>query len=172
MADLLPVAHRLVSAQPDKRWPCCTFVFHVLKAAYGLDHRESGEWYRRVNIYDPEEPWSTIDAIVESPGGTVVDRPRVGHWHVCQTWYTLGPDGLPRRYPKTGKAIDEGHTWMWFASSSAEGMRLESSVGKGPRLNGKLLRLWERDERPVQPWNPPSGTTRIVVIDRESTCPM
>lgn len=136
------------------RWDCCSFVAQVLIDAFGLDHTQGDDWGRAVNIRDAGQPWSGMEAVIQSPGGRLVDRPIPGRWHVCQRW--TGHPALGGR----------GHTFFWRALTREEGHLLDSSAGRGPRYGGARL-----DGDPSRQRWAPTGETRVVVIDPEAVCP-
>ena len=116
----------LRAAHPGYRWPCCTLVARLVDRAYGLRMTPGGTWWAAVNVWARHRPWSGIHALAEQPGGTLVDAPIPGRWHVAQGWTHLDMLGH----------VDDrsrGHTWLWWALTPTHGLALESSTERGIR---------------------------------------
>ena len=97
----------------DENLPCCT-----LCAMWCLDveqdvcessvSRYAGhdlDWWKSANVYDPEKPWSALEAIQSKLGGTIEyeaiagdQAPALtpGAWHIVQRWrrLDLGDPGM------------------------------------------------------------------------------
>ena len=144
------IAHR-------ENLPCCTLcamwaldVAHDVYentvtryAAHDLD------WWKAANVYDPEKPWSALEAAQNKLGGVIgyvamVDdvAPSLtpGAWHIVQRWrrLDLGDPGMEDDQVKNGSY---GHTYLAYADKELLGVTIiQSSVAKGYRINKGI---WE-----------------------------
>ena len=139
------IAHR-------ENLPCCT-----LCAMWALDveqdvcessvSRYAGtdlDWWKAANVYDPEKPWSALEAIQNKLGGVVVYEAIVdahapsltpGAWHIVQRWrrLDLGDPGMEDDQVKNGSY---GHTYLAYAEKEGNGVTIiQSSIAKGYRVN-------------------------------------
>lgn len=71
-----------------------------------LTRQEQKDWM----IVDPARPWSTMDAVVSSGMGYVVDEPIPGRHHVIQTWRSVDPlnRGHSKIYYEAPAMLTEG----------------------------------------------------------------
>lgn len=160
--DLLAHAEHLIAAHPDRAergagWPCCEWVARLLLAAGSLEgipqYRPGGPWWRRANIWEALDPFSSTAAVGELltdlTGGTelalTVLRPQPdqrtallevlgqdpGTWWAVQGWRRLLPDGTAD--PSDAGA---GHTFLVQALEGGQGRVLESSEREGVRFAG------------------------------------
>jgi hypothetical protein len=136
----------------DENLPCCT-----LCAMWCLDisqdvcessvTRYAGhdlDWWKAANVYDPEKPWSALEAIQSRLGGTIEYEAMVddqapsltpGVWHVIQRWrrLDLGDPGMDDDEVKNGSY---GHTYLAYADKEGNGVTIvQSSIAKGYRVN-------------------------------------
>ena len=139
------IAHR-------ENLPCCTLV-----AMWTLDVVEDvcessvkryaafeSDWWKAANVYDPEEPWSALEASQSMFGGVIEYEEEVddqappltpGRWHIVQRWrrLDLGDDGMEDDRVEQGAS---GHTYLAYADKEGKGVTIiQSSVAKGYRVN-------------------------------------
>jgi len=139
------IAHR-------ENLPCCTLV-----AMWTLDVVEDvcessvkryaafeSDWWKAANVYDPEEPWSALEASQSMFGGVIEYEEEVddqappltpGRWHIVQRWrrLDLGDDGMEDDRVEQGAS---GHTYLAYADKEGKGVTIiQSSIAKGYRVN-------------------------------------
>jgi len=144
------IAHR-------ENLPCCTLV-----AMWTLDVVEDvcessvkryaafeSDWWKAANVYDPEEPWSALEASQSMFGGVIAYEEEVddqappltpGRWHIVQRWrrLDLGDDGMEDDRVEQGAS---GHTYLAYADKEGKGVTIiQSSIAKGYRVNKGI---WE-----------------------------
>jgi len=144
------IAHR-------ENLPCCTLV-----AMWTLDVVEDvcessvkryaafeSDWWKAANVYDPEEPWSALEASQSMLGGVIAYEEEVddqapsltpGRWHIVQRWrrLDLGDDGMEDDRVEQGAS---GHTYLAYADKEGKGVTIiQSSIAKGYRVNKGI---WE-----------------------------
>jgi len=142
----------LTKIAQDQNLPCCT-----LCAMWCLDveqdvcessvSRYAGhdlDWWKSANVYDPEKPWSALEAIQSKLGGTIEYEAMVGDqapsltpgaWHIVQRWrrLDLGDPGMEDDEVKKGSY---GHTYLAYAEEEGNGVTIiQSSIAKGYRVN-------------------------------------
>ena len=139
------IAHR-------ENLPCCT-----LCAMWCLDveqdvcessvSRYAGhdlDWWKVANVYDPQKPWSALEAIQSKLGGIIQYEAMVGDqapaltpgvWHIIQRWrrLDLGHPGMEDDEVVNGSY---GHTYLAYADKEGKGVTIiQSSIAKGYRIN-------------------------------------
>lgn len=159
MNRILDAAQQLIASHPERAepgsgWPCTEWVALVLARASSLEgwFRRGADWWKRANIWDPEAPYSDLDAAAEvvieysgeTPTSIVLHRPSLaeleelvgqmearGGWWVVQGWRRLLPDG-------SADPSDEGsgHSFLVEVLEGGQARVLESSVDRGVRLAG------------------------------------
>jgi hypothetical protein len=136
----------------DENLPCCTLCA-MWCLDVGQDVCESSvtryaghdlDWWKGANVYDPEKPWSALEAIQNKLGGTIEYEAMVsdqapsltpGVWHVIQRWrrLDLGDPGMEDDEVKKGSY---GHTYLAYAEEEGNGVTIiQSSIAKGYRVN-------------------------------------
>ena len=147
---LYKIAHR-------ENLPCCTLCA-MWALDVGHDVYESTitryaahdlDWWKAANVYDPEKPWSALEAAQNKLGGVIgyvamVDdqAPPLtpGRWHIVQRWrrLDLGAPGMEDDQVKHGSY---GHTYLAYADKEDSGVTIiQSSIAKGYRINKGI---WE-----------------------------
>jgi hypothetical protein len=99
---------------------CCVLVRSALRIRYGvrtIDNVPISIWHAWP---DGQTPGGAASGVVLAGVGALLDGPpRVGRWHVVQTWH-----GAP--------LASAGHTWFWFQGADGTGIRLDSAARRGP----------------------------------------
>jgi len=102
------------------------------------------DWWKVANVYDPEKPWSALEAIQSKLGGVigyvavvsdVAPSLTPGSWHIVQRWrrLDLGDPGMEDDQVKNGSY---GHTYLAYADKEGKGVTIiQSSIAKGYRVN-------------------------------------
>jgi len=132
--------------------PCCTLcAMWALDVAHNVCENtvtryaaSDLDWWKAANVYDPEKPWSALEAIQSKLGGVIVYEAIVdaqapsltpGAWHIVQRWrrLDLGDPGMEDDQVKNGSY---GHTYLAYADKEGKGVTIiQSSIAKGYRVN-------------------------------------
>ena len=144
------IAHR-------ENLPCCTLcamwtldvVEDVCESSVKRYAAHDLSWWKAANVYDPEEPWSALEASQDMFGGVIAYEEEVddqapslapGRWHIVQRWrrLDLGDDGMEDDRVEQGAS---GHTYLAYADKEGKGVTIiQSSIAKGYRVNKGI---WE-----------------------------
>jgi hypothetical protein len=139
------IAHR-------ENLPCCTLcAMWALDVAHDVCENtvtryavSDLDWWKGANVYDPEKPWSALEAIQSKLGGVIGYVAMVsdvapsltpGAWHIVQRWrrLDLGDPGMEDDQVKNGSY---GHTYLAYADKEGKGVTIiQSSIAKGYRVN-------------------------------------
>jgi hypothetical protein len=139
--------------------PCCTLCsMWVLDVAHGVCESSVKryasydlDWWKQANVYDPEKPWSALEAAQEKLGGTIAyvaavddEAPKLapGRWHIIQRWRRLDLNGEGMDDDRVQRGAS-GHTYLGFCDDDGKAVIIvQSSVAKGYRINRGT---WEGD---------------------------
>lgn len=133
--------------------PCCTFVAAAIaEARWGAPMERSVaaysrlpgnlQWWRDMNVWDGERPWSAVDRARDSVSSTGFSRfdtrvkdlapPLDDGWTLVQRW--RGLDGQETQSPDDDSFVNgaSGHTYLVFKSGTSVRV-VQSSVSKGYR---------------------------------------
>ena len=133
--------------------PCCT-----LCAMWCLDvaddvcedtvSRYAGQdldWWKQANVYEPDKPWSALEAIQNKLGGQIAYCAEVedeappltpGRWHVVQRWGGLELNDKDIMEDDVVVNGSYGHTYLAFCDEDGTKVTIiQSSIKKGYRVN-------------------------------------
>ena len=150
--EVLQMGTALHKIAHSENLPCCTLcAMWALDVAHDVCEKTVSHyaaydyiWWKAANVWDPEQPWSALEASQDMFGGVVEYVAEVddqapsltpGRWHIVQRWrrLDLGDDGMEDDIAQQG---GPGHTYLAYADKEGKGVTIiQSSTAKGYRTN-------------------------------------
>ena len=150
--EVLQMGTALHKIAHSENLPCCTLcAMWALDVAHDVCEKTVSHyaaydyiWWKAANVWDPEQPWSALEASQSKLGGTIEYIDEVdalapsltpGAWHIVQRWgrLDLNSEGMEDDEVRHGSY---GHTYLAFADETGKEVTIiQSSVAKGYRTN-------------------------------------